>query len=272
MAFLEEFINTNYLIPLCKYYTFWGTITYGIILAIAVLGVYKLLKYLKINIDKKFFIGILPFIIYGGWTRSLRDYMLGIYQSNLFCSPPIYFFIFSITLASLLFSLILQKLTSKTKHKSYFEYYKIMFFIGVFFLVYNATLTSINNYFAFFVVLGLVDLWAAIFFGLHHFKPKLMSFENAGIITSHLFDASSAFIAITFFGFYEQHVLPGFLMNIFGPWVMFPLKIIVVWPVLVIIDRSEENKFFKRFLKIIILILGLALGLRDFTTISLLSV
>jgi len=160
----------------------------------------------------------------------------------------------------------------KKKYSSYFKYYKVMFCIGILLLLYNASVTFVRNYFGFFIVLGLVDLWAAIFFGLHYLKPKLMSFENAGIITSHLFDASSAFVAITFFGFYEQHVLPGFLMNIFGPWVMFPLKIIVVWPVLVIIDRSKENKFFKRFLKIIILILGLALGLRDFLTISLLSV
>ena len=269
---LEEFINENFLIPLCHYYTFWGTITYGIILAIAVLGTYKLLRYLKINIDKKFFIGILPFIIYGGWTRSLRDYIVGIYQSNLFCSPPIYFFIFSITLASLFFGLALQKLTSKTKYKPYFKYHKIMFLIGILLLVYNATLTSINNYLAFFTILGLVGIGGAIFFGLHHFKPKLMSFGNAGIITSHLFDASSAFVAITFFGFYEQHVLPGFLMNIFGPWIMFPLKILVVWPVLIIIDRSKEDKFFKNFLKIIILILGLALGTRDFLSVSLLSI
>jgi uncharacterized membrane protein len=272
MTFLENFINENFLIPLCHYYTFWGTITYGLILVLAVLGTYKLLKYLKINIDKKFFIGILPFIIYGGWTRALRDFKIGIYQNNLFCSPPIYFFVFLVTLISLLLGLSLERIIKKKKYSSYFKYYKVMFFIGILLLLYNASISVVKNYFGFFIILGLVDLWAAIFFGLHHLKPKLMSFENAGIITSHLFDASAAFIAITLFGFYEQHVLPGFLMNIFGPWIIFPLKIIVVWPVLAIVDRSKENKFFKKFLKIIILILGLALGLRDFLTISLLSV
>lgn len=88
---LEEFINENFITPLCSYYTPIGTITYGLILVLAVVGTYKLLKKLKIKIDKKFFIGLLPFIIYGGWTRALRDHELGIYQSNLFCSPPIYF-------------------------------------------------------------------------------------------------------------------------------------------------------------------------------------
>jgi len=109
-----------------------------------------------------------------------------------------------------------------------------------------------------------------VFFGIHKIKPKLLSIENTGILTSHLFDASATFTALTFFGYYEQHVLPSFLIDIFGPWIMFPLKIIVVWAVLALIDRSKEDIFFKRFLKIIILILGLSLGIRDFLTISLL--
>jgi uncharacterized membrane protein len=264
---LEEFINENFITPLCKYYTLPGTITYGIILVLAVLGTYKLLRYLKIDIDKKFLIGILPFIIYGGWTRALRDHMLGIYQNNLFCSPPIYFFIFIIALASLLLGLLIQKIT---KDKKKFSYEKPMLIIGILFLLYNLSLTKIANIFGFSFVLLLVSFWGLVFLGINHLKPKLLSIENAGILTAHLLDASSTFTALTFFGYYEQHVLPTFLINIFGPWIMFPLKIIVVWFVLLMIDRSKEDIFFKRFLKIIILILGLALGIRDFLTLSIL--
>lgn len=260
---LQEFINENFLIPLCHYYTFWGTITYGLILVLAIIGTYKLLKHLKIKIDKKFFIGILPFIIYGGWTRALRDHKLGIYQSNLFCSPPIYFFVFFITLASLLLGIFIQR-------KKKFSYEKTMIVIGTCFLLYNLILTNITNIFAFSFVLLLVGFWFLGFFSIHKIKPKLLSIQNAGILTSHLFDASATFTALTFFGYYEQHVLPNFLINIFGPWIMFPLKIVVVWTVLALIDRSKEDIFFKRFLKIIILILGLALGIRGFLTISML--
>jgi uncharacterized membrane protein len=262
---LEEFINDNFLNPLCHYYTTIGTITYGLILVLAVLGTYKLLKTLKIKIDKRFLIGILPFIVYGGWTRALRDYQLGIYQGNLFCSPPIYFFIFFIALASLLAGLAVERIAKKKR----VSYEKVMFAIGALFLIYNATLTRITNMFAFSFVLMLVGVWSLLFFGLHRLKPKILSLENAGIIVAHLFDASSTFTALTFFGYNEQHVLPTFLINIAGPWIMFPLKIIVVWLVLEVIDRSKEDVFFKRLLKIIILILGLPLGLRDFLTISL---
>jgi len=269
---IESFINENFITPLCRYYTLPGTITYGIILVLAVIGTYKLLRYLKIDIDKKFLIGLLPFIIYGGWTRALRDYRLGIYQSNIFCSPPIYFLIFFIALGSLLIGLSIQKATKKTKYSSYFSYEKIMVIISVILLIYNLTLTTIKNIFGFTFILLLVSFWFLVFLEINCLKPKLLSKENVGILTSHLLDASSTFTALTFFGFYEQHVLPTFLIKISGPWIMFPLKIFVVWAVLLIIDRSEEGIFFKRFLKIVILILGLALGIRDFLSVSFLSI
>jgi len=265
---LEEFINENFLKPLCYYYTPIGTVTYGLILILAVLGTYKLLKKLKLKINKKFFLALLPFIIYGGWTRALRDYSLGVYgQSKLFCSPPIYFFVYATTLASLLFSLLIERKTKKI------SYEKIMMMIGTLFLLYNLSLTTIKNFFGFSIILLLISLWSLVFFGIHKIKPKLLSIENAGIIVSHLFDASSTFTALTFFGFYEQHVLPNlFIINLsLGPWIMFPLKILVVWIVLYYIDKSKENVFFKKFLKIVILILGLALGIRDFLTVSMLS-
>jgi uncharacterized membrane protein len=264
MTIIEDFINENFLGPLCHYYTPIGTVTYGLILVLAVLGTYKLLKRMKIKIDRRFFIGLLPFILYGGWTRALRDYNLGAYESNLFCSPPIYFFVFAVTLGSLLLGILIERRTKKK------VYEKVMVAIGAAFLIYNLTLTRINNTFGFSFVLALILVWSVIFFGLSRFKPKMLSFENAGIIVAHLFDASSTFTALTFYSFYEQHVVPSFLIDIAGPWVMFPLKIVVVWTVLEVIDRSKEDDFLKKFLKIVILILGLALGLRDFLTISML--
>jgi uncharacterized membrane protein len=263
---IEDFINENFLNPLCYYYTTIGTITYGLILILAVLGTYKLLKKLKIKIDRRFLIGLLPFIIFGGWTRALRDYGLGIYDQNkLFCSPPIYFFVFAITLASLLLGLLLERKIKKI------SYEKVMLALGVLLLLYDLSLTQIKNFYGFSIITILIGTWGLVFYGIHKLKPKLLSLENAGILVSHLFDASSTFTALTFFGFYEQHVLPNFFIKTLslGPWTMFPLKIIVVWVALYYIDMSKEDKFLKNFLKIVILILGLALGVRDFLSVSM---
>ena len=263
---IEQFINDNFLTPLCHYYTPIGTITYGIALIFVVWGTYKLLRRLKIKIDRNFFIGLFPFIIYGGLTRALRDHMRGIYQSNLFCSPPIYFFIFAVTWASIFLGLLIEK---KTKKK--YTYDKTMLAVGSLLVLYDLTLIDITNWTGFMIIVGIVSTWAIIFFTLSHFKPKWLSSINAGILVSHMLDASATFTALTFFGYYEQHVLPTFLINIFGPWIMFPLKISVVWIVLYIIDGSKEDKNMKNILKIMILILGLALGLRDLLTVSMIS-
>ncbi len=267
MSFIEEFIATNYLIPLCKYYTPIGTLTYGIILVGAVAVVYKLLEKLKIEINKNFFLALLPFIIYGGWTRALRDHSLGVYTTNAWwwCSPPIYFLIFVIALSSLLIGIALQK-------RFAFPYHKFMIIIGAVLLAYNFSITTITNFNGFGIILGLFTFWVLVFLAARKFLPKFFTAENTGILSSHMLDASSTFTAITFFGYYEQHVLPSFLIGIFGPWIMFPLKIIVVGAVLWVIDKDKGDKRFKGFLKIVILILGLALGIRDWLTVSMLAV
>lgn len=263
---IEDWFNSKFVQPLCHYYTLEATLIYGLILCIAVYGTYRLLQKLKIKIDKNFFFALLPFIIYGGWARALRDHNLGIYTGKLFCSPPIYFVIFGVALASLLIGIFLQR---RFKRKYKVKYHKTMMVIGILLLTYNLSLTKISNFYGFGIILLLIAFWSLIFFGISYLRPKLLSKINAGIIAAHLLDASSTFTALSFFGYYEQHILPSFLINIFGPWIMFPLKIIVVWGVLQILDKYCEDKFFKNFLKIIILILGLALGIRDLLTISM---
>ncbi|MBU5557501.1 MAG: DUF63 family protein [Candidatus Aenigmatarchaeota archaeon] len=264
---IAAWIMANYIVPLCKYYTPAGTLTYGLILVVAVAGLYKLLQKLHIKIDRNFFLGLLPFIIYGGWTRALHDHGLGIYGSGAWwwCSPPIYFLIAGVALASLFAGILLQK-------HAKIKYYYVLLIVGAALLIYNITLTTISNLFAVGIIAALVGFFAAVFFGFHYFRPKLLSLENAGIVVAHMLDASSSFVAIQFFGYYEQHVLPSFLIGLTGPWIMFPLKMIVVLAVLLAIDKYSDDKFFNNFLKIVILILGLALGVRDFLTVGMLAV
>lgn len=256
--FSEKFVQ-----PLCHYYTLEATLTYGLILIIAAFGTYKMLERLKVKIDRRFFLALLPFIIYGGWARALRDHTLGMYgESWVWCSPPIYFVIFIIALGSLLVGLLLER-------KKIITYEKFMWLIGGLLLLYNLIITRVTNLGGFFTVLWLAFGWACMLYGISKLRPKWLSRTNAGILWSHLLDASSTFTALTFYGFYEQHVLPGFLIDLTGPWVMFPLKLIVVWAVLYYIDKEEGDQRFKNFLKIVILVLGLALGIRDWLTISM---
>jgi uncharacterized membrane protein len=110
---ISDFIYEYFLKTMCYQYNVVNTVVYGLILAAAVFGTYKLLEKLKIKIDKKLFCAIMPFIIFGGSARALRDHteISTIFQSvpQLFCSPIIYFVIFAIALGSLLLGIALQK-------------------------------------------------------------------------------------------------------------------------------------------------------------------
>jgi uncharacterized membrane protein len=264
MDFISEFINKYFLIPMGHYYTLPATITYAILFIIAVLLVYKyLLKKLKFKIDKKFMLSLLPFIILGGVMRSLED--AEFYHSYMFVSPGIYITLFFITLVSLLFSVLIEKYTKR-------PYWHIMLAIGSALLLYNIIqvfLIGIENWTGFFMVTGLLLMWALLFLPVTLYT-KYLSRMNYFILLSHLLDASASFVATTFFSYYEQHVIPGLLFPIFGSWIMFPLKIAVVWPVLYLIDSNIKENEFRIWLKIAVLILGLALGVRDLLSLSML--
>jgi uncharacterized membrane protein len=78
-----------------------------------------------------------------------------------------------------------------------------------------------------------------------------------------MLDYSATFVSVAFFSYYEQHPVPRLFIDAIGPWTFFLLKLAVLLPSLYIIDRYAEEGDFKNFLKIVILILGLAPGLRD---------
>lgn len=89
------------------------------------------------------------------------------------------------------------------------------------------------------------------------------------IIFGHFLDASATSIGMEYFGYIEKHFLPNFMMNLTGtPFAMFILKIPLVIIVIYVLDIShredfETNQDLWNLVKMGIIILGLAPGLRD---------
>ena len=243
-----------------------NTIVYGIILVLAVWAVYKLVVKLKIPIDFKFCLAILPFIFWGSTTRVLHDAAVGgalspeltaIYNLPIFPTPGSYIITFALALFVLLLSLVVQRFSK-------FQYWKIMLTIGLALDVVNVALLPFSNLFPLAIILSVTALWSVLFLGYSKWQPKLMSRVNAVLLSAHMLDAASTVTAVTLFGYLEQHVLPRVLFDLAGgPYMFFFLKFIVIWPVLYLIDRYTEEGSFRNFLKIVILILGLAPGMRD---------
>jgi len=182
----------------------------------------------------------------------------------LFPTPGSYILTFAFALISLLISLIIQKYTKK-------PYWKIMVFIGFSACVLNLYLLPPLDFVPFSIVTGVTVLFAAVFFLLTRFSSfikygtvkGIFTKENSSLLSIHMLDASATWAALSFYGYLEQHPLPRLVTDLFTPAGMFLLKLIVLIPVLYVINRYSEEGDYKNFLLILILILGLAPGLRD---------
>lgn len=278
---MPDFFHTYFLDPILRngWFNPVNTLVYSIILIIAVFLVFKLITRLRVGIDRYFFLGILPFIFWASSTRVLHDSavagVLGpglqeIYISPIFPTPGSYIITFSLALFVFLLSLTIQRFTK-------IHYWKPMFTIGLALCILNVYLLPIVDFVPFLIIIPITLtltllvylpnlLWRTKLF--KKISPgdnirRLFSLENTGIVSGHLLDASATVTALTLYGYVEQHVVPRFLFPILGTPSFFALKILVVLPVLWIIDRYSEEGNFRNFLKIVVLILGLAPGLRD---------
>jgi uncharacterized membrane protein len=250
-----------------------NSIAYGIILVAAVYLVFKMLKKMRISIDHYFLYAIVPFILWAAVTRVLHDAAyygaltgaIGEFFSlPIFPTPGSYFITFTVALIALFISLLLQKYAK-------LPYWKVMLVIGLALDAINFALLPTIDPLPMLMVLGITGLWTSLFVLLYKFSQstnfaflkQLFTLENSLLLSAHMLDASATYVAMTFFGYGEQHPLPRFLIELSNPAAMFLLKIVVLIPVLCIIDRYSEKGDFRNFLKIVILILGLAPGLRD---------
>lgn len=257
---ISKFIQDNFFY-LHPGYTLFNTIVFGIILGIVVILVIKMFKYIKKD-PGDLFIPLIPFILFGSSARALVDN--GIYPLTLWLvTPGIYILTGFITIAALLISVYVEKKTN-------FDYRYPMFIAGTILCIPNILFINHINWTAFFEVTGIWAVVSSFFWLLRNKWGLLKNKFNLGVLSAQLFDASSTFIAVDFYGYAEQHVLPNALTGLAGTaFVMFPLKIAVILAALYVIDLYIEDNTIKNMLKLAIFILGLAPGLRNFLSLSM---
>ena len=320
---MADFLTEYFLNPILinGWFNPVNTILWGLILVVAAYLTYaKLLKAMKVKVDKYFALAILPFIFWASSTRVLRDliyrnaaqasvgdqafltdivHQMGvIYQAaysyifgfiplppiagafawvvTFFPTPGSYVFTFLFALSALLLSLGIQRLAGKTA----MPYWKPMFLIGIIACAINVLMLPLANPWGLGMILGITGAFSLAFFGLTYLNERINSKDssksakpasflrifsrvNSALLSSHMLDSAATFVSVAYFGYYEQHPVPRLFIEAIGPWTFFILKLAVLIPSLYIIDRYSEKGEFRDFLKIIILILGLAPGLRD---------
>ena len=267
-SFLPDFIQTCFF----SGYTVFNTVIYTLILVLFILAIIKLFK--KIEIDPLSLIySVIPFIVFGCLIRALVDN--GIFPKTVFLiTPGIYILIGIATIASFLFSIELYK-------RKNIDYRYTLFIIGlvllmpIIFFIPQLNAKPMIYVFTTFIIASLT-VYVLLIIGERLFKNyssivKLFSDKiNRVILMVHMFDASTTIVAVEQFNYYEQHVLPNVLNQLFDTYfTVFPMKIIVILSVLYIIDQYFDDLTIKNLLKLTVFVLGLAPGTRNFLTLAI---
>ncbi|HIH36417.1 MAG TPA: DUF63 family protein [Methanocellales archaeon] len=263
----RNFITEYYLDPIMHgaSYNPVNTLTWGILLGIAIFGVLKLLEKLRIEIDERFIIMTLPYLLVGSTLRVMEDAdMFTPPMKYLLITPLIFFLIAAVCLAVLLTLTELHKMGKIGDRGVSFLYVGAGWEILSLFILLSTQ--EITRLWVLPTVLGIATPMAmAVYLIARRFGMVWMKEINAVIIWAHLFEATSTFIGVDFLGYVEKHVLSTFMIDWIGTGaVMYPLKLITILPILYIIDHHlpEEPKT-GNLAKLAILMLGLAPGLRN---------
>jgi len=273
LEFLWDFIYRYFIVP---GYDWVDTPTYGLVLGgLVIYAVIPVVKRLGIRLDRRFFIAVSPFMVFGATARELVDRGLGLYanagtypQNFWLVSPWIFFTMFFLALGCLLMGIAVER-------RFKVGYHMTMFTAGFILCAYNIflILANMRRLWVLVYVLCSWGLLVMLVWMLSRFK--MLSFlrheGNMLVIGAQLLDASATFVGMDFLGFGEQHVLPSLLIKYFGTaFVMFPLKLLVVIPALYVIDMELKNdETARRFLKFVIFVLGFGPAVRDITMMVL---
>jgi len=283
MSFINSifaFIQKYYIDPIINDsgYNIFNTVTWAIILGIAVYFLIYSLRKMNIKIDAKSMAATFPFVIAGASLRVVADSgAISPPFSYVLITPNIYFFVFLLTALCLIFALLLQKFNLvKTFHQVYAAL-GILFIFAVYAVLFSVC--TVENWFVPFAV-ALVGLGIALAVGFAAKKygsPVFSDKMNLTILAAHMMDATSTVIGIEVFGYVEKHVLPAYLIELTGSaYIMYPLKLAIFLIVVLLLDKglesaaadeSEKDKIqldqIKNAIKFVIIILGIAPAIRN---------
>ncbi len=256
MGFFEDY----FIRPVLEHtgYNPINTISYVAILIVSLFIVYKILAKLEIKLDKNLWINLLPFVFLGSALRALQDInffgFLGAYHA-LFVTPMIYIIIFLLAFAGILIS--------KYVWENFIRYFGIS--LAVFFIA--LVIINAKNIIALLLMLSVTAISYLVIYGILKYA-KINVFQqwnsfNSQIISAHLLDASTAFVAVSIIGGYrESSVVTSFLFSQMPNWVFIPIKAAIILTALHFVDKENKNET-KWILKFAILMLGLGPGLHN---------
>jgi uncharacterized membrane protein len=269
MIDLNDWIFKYYINPIIydTGYNPINTLTWGLLLGVIILGLIRIFRSLNIKIDEKLLSYTIPYILAGSSLRVIEDAdLIKPPASYLLITPLIYFLVFLITATSLI-------LCTRFGGRRSFQIYAGIGLLWTFINLVALSSIGVQRPLVPAAVLFLGSAITALILLIRRSFSWLSFLDNRynlAILYSHMLDASSTYIGVDWFGYYEKHVVPTYLINFFGTAaIMYPLKLLVLLPVLSILDTSMEDPSLRNLTKLVLITLGLAPAVRNTLRLTL---
>jgi uncharacterized membrane protein len=269
LAGIAAFVHKYYIDPIIydTGYNPVDTVTWAIILGLTILGLIRLLSRWDLLMDERLLLSTLPYVLAGSSLRVIEDADLVAAPWRYFLiTPLIFFLVFLITAACLI---ITRKIWGEKFHARYAA-------IGFLWTFFNLAVLSTLGFKNTWVIAAVFLLGSLLTGGILFCRRRLSALKflddkfNQMIIYAHMLDASSTYFGVDWFYYYEKHVVPTFLINLTGSAaIMFPLKLIILLPVLSMIDKSLQDPSLRNLTKLTLITLGLAPAIRNTLRLAL---
>ncbi len=276
-----------------KGYNIYNTLTFALIALFFIWLIYYIFNKYKIKINKELVLSVIPFVLLGSTIRVITDSIdTGVMQQynlindNIFSviykiiinsqtldygyltvTPGIYLVIAGVFLLCLIVCHIYRKM-------SYLKYIGTILFVP--FLILLLPLTRYPNYPLMILILTI----ATVFVCYLIFKKLKLEYFMLLMVGAHALDGAATFISIDVFNklefvctefgrcYSEQHVLPN-ILGTHSFFVFFIVKILIILIASYVLSTEKIKTSEKYYIVMILLIMGLAPGMRDLLRIMI---
>lgn len=269
---IREFIYKYYIDPIegGGAYTLVDTLTYALILIVAVFLIYRWMQRAGLAFDRQLLFATLPWVVFGGLARVVEDAgMLAAPWRYLLITPLIFFVIFFYAVVVLY---LCHRLIGERGVRVYGMVGLVSAAVALVLLLWHGATVTRLAFEVPAVIMGLaavtsLALWALLRhgFGWEYASDRIYQVLIAG----HMLDASATSYGIDLhpLGYVEQHVVGSSLIAATGTgFAMFPLKLLVLIPGIYILElyrREESATSFWHLIVLAMIVVGLAPGVRD---------
>jgi len=270
-----DFLYEYYIGPIIngEAYTIVDTLTYAVILVIAVFLIYRWLTHTGIGIDRDFVLATLPYVVLGGLLRVVEDTGIIPYPYYvLLVTPLIYFVIafYAVAVLMLSWNLELRGIISNYSRGFAAGGIAACLISVVPLIAYGLNESRIAlDVFAAILLMALgstLAVWAVLRYVFRWEYASDLLYRL--LIFGHMFDASATSFGIDIHEkvYVEQHVVGSALIDTTGTaFSMFALKLAVIVPAIYVLEmyRKEGNIQFWHLILLAMIVVGLAPGIRD---------